>query len=445
MRPMGVRPSDNVKRFLREMLPVLVTGCAGLLVFHRATLLSGFDIVQADVGDSRLVVFLLEHWNRVFAWNAAWASPSMFYPVKGVLGYSDMMFGTGVLYTLFRNFGLSLFQATNATLVLLSLLSYLSAYWLLRRILKISCSGSIVGAFFFAFAYPKFAQLGHLHLRFDFFQPLALGVIAPLLLEERAMRLREFVTRTSIFAGLVCLAASTAFYHAWFFVFFLGVSGIVAVSYRASRAIIVMRLREASRVLWIPPLLCVIMLAPFLTIYLPSLRLGVDRNWENTIDYLPRPSSYLWLGPEHMLWGSLPFNSSSSVANAIENHLGFGVAVTSLVLVGWAWGIRHLVRAIRGGNQSLGPRSDWLSGILVSSLIVTALTVRWGSFYPWKAVYELVPGASVMRGVGRWALTLALPVSILIAVVCGWIQQFGQGRHGLQQRHSPCCRVVHRC
>ena len=80
-------PSDDVKRLLREMLPVLVTGCAGLLVFHRATLLSGFDIVQADVGDSRLVVFLLEHWNRVLAWNAEWASPSMFYPVKGVLGY----------------------------------------------------------------------------------------------------------------------------------------------------------------------------------------------------------------------------------------------------------------------------------------------------------------------------------------------------------------------
>jgi len=104
------------------MLPVVVIGCAGLLVFHRATLLSGFDIVQADIGDSRLVVFLLEHWNRVFAWNAAWASPSMFYPVEGVLGYSEMMFGTGVLYTVFRSFGLGLFQATNATLVLLSLL-----------------------------------------------------------------------------------------------------------------------------------------------------------------------------------------------------------------------------------------------------------------------------------------------------------------------------------
>ena len=125
------------------------------------------------------------------------------------------------------------------------------------------------------------------------------------------MRLRELVTRTSIFAGLVCLAASTAFYHAWFFVFFFGLSGIVAVSYRASRAIIVMRLREARRVLWIPLLLCLVMLAPFLTIYLPSLRLGTERNWENTIDYLPHPSSYLWLGPEHFLWGSLRFNYES--------------------------------------------------------------------------------------------------------------------------------------
>lgn len=429
---MPVSPSDDAKRFLREMLPVVLTGWAGILVFHRATLLSGFDIVQADIGDSRLVVFLLEHWSQVLAGNAGWASPSMFYPVKGVLGYSDMMFGTGVLYTLFRNFGLGLFQATNATMVLLSLLAYLSAYWVLRRVLKATLLGSIVGAFFFSFAYPKFAQLGHLQLRFDFFQPLALAAIAPLLLEERAMCRRELATRTSIFAGLVCLAASTAFYNAWFFVFFLALSTLVAASYRAIRTRIVMRLREARRVLWLPILLCAVMLAPFLIVYLPALRLG-ERSWKNTIEYLPRLSSYFWLGPEHFLWGSLRFNSSDGIAYAIENHLGFGVAVTSVVFVGWAWAIRHFVRAIRGRNQALAPGSDVLSAMLVSSLIVTAITVRWGSFSPWKAVYELVPGASVLVGVGRWVLTLTLPVSILIAVGAGWLQQRMQGRHALSR------------
>ena len=69
-----VSPSEDAQRPRWEIATVIVTGCAGLFVFHRATLLSGFDIVQADVGDSRLVVFLLEHWHRVWALDTGWAS-----------------------------------------------------------------------------------------------------------------------------------------------------------------------------------------------------------------------------------------------------------------------------------------------------------------------------------------------------------------------------------
>jgi hypothetical protein len=423
-----VSPGDDVKRRQWEIATVVVTGCAGLLMFHRATLLSGFDIVQADVGDSRIVVFLLEHWHRVWALDAEWASPSMFYPLKGVLGYSDMLFGTGLLYTLFRKAGFGLFQAANATMVLLSLLSYVCAYWLLRRVLKASAFGSIMGAFFFAFAYPKFAQLGHLQLRFDFFQPLALGAIAPALLDTRAMRPRELTARASIFASMVCLAACTAFYNAWFFAFFVGLSAVVAVSFQAMRHVIVMRLHEARRVWWIPLLVSAVMLTPFLIIYLPTLKLGTDRNWERTLEYFPRLSNYFWLGPEHFMWGTLAVNSSDGVAHAIENHLGFGVVVTGFVIVGWAWSIRHLVRSSRGRSQSAVLASDWLSAILVSSLLVTVLTVSWGSFHPWRAVYQFVPGASALMAIGRWALTLTLPVSIWIAVGIGWLQQRSRGR-----------------
>ena len=302
----------------------MVTGCAGLLVFHRATLLSGFDVVQADVGDSRLVVFLLEHWHRVFAWNAEWASPSMFYPVKGVLGYSDMLFGTGSAFIpLFRKFGLGLFQAANATMVLLSLLAYLSCVLApspgsedcyLEVSLVPSSSRSPIRSS------PSSA---HLQLRFDFFQPLALGVIAPLLLEDAG----DAPTRTGDedehlrWPGVSCRFHGVL-QRMVFRVFPVACRRSLQFRTSAVRTMIVMRLREARRVLWIPLLLCVVMLAPFLTIYLPSLKLGIDRNWENTIEYLPRLSSYLWLGPEHLLWGSLQFNSSKALCTAIENHLG---------------------------------------------------------------------------------------------------------------------------
>jgi hypothetical protein len=175
----------------------------------------------------------------------------------------------------------------------------------------------------------------------------------------------------------------------------------------------------------------VLALTPFFTIYLPSMRLAIDRNWQNTIEYLPRPSSYLSVGPDHFLWGRLGVNTSNDNTYEIENRLGAGVAVTSIVFIGWAWALRHWVWGLRGRNQPSGVRSDMLSAVLLSSLIVTGVTVRWGSFYPWKAVYELVPGASAMLAAGRWALTLTLPVSILIAVGSDWIQQLAHDRRTL--------------
>ena len=409
---------------------LVLTGCAGVLVFHRATLLSGLDALQADPGDSRLIIFLLEHWNRALAGSGAWASPPMFYPTERAWGYSDMLFGTGVLYAVVRTLGLGLFHAANATLVILSLLSYASAYWLLRRALKLGCAASVVGAFFFAFAYPKFIQLPHLQLRFDFFQPLALGAIAPLFLEDRVWRPRDVAIRSSAFVALFCLGASTAFYLAWFFLFLVSVSAAVGLTFPLIRARMAMHGRQSWRVFWIPVTLAGILLLPFFYVYLPAMRLP-GRNWQSTIDYIPTIADYVWLGPEHFLWGGLRFNLPDGIVNPIEKHLGIGFAVTGALLIAWGWALRHLIGALRGTHRAASARADSLAAILCGSLIVTVVTMHWGPLYPWKAIYQLIPGASAMLAVGRWAITLALPVSILLAVGIDSMRRRWTGHPGL--------------
>jgi hypothetical protein len=44
-----------------------------------------------------------------------------------------------------------------------------------------------------------------------------------------------------------------------------------------------------------------------------------------------------------------------------------------------------------------------------------AAVTRWGSFDPWRLIFELFPGASAIRAVGRVHLAMALPASILLA------------------------------
>ena len=161
-------------------------------------------------------------------------------------------------------------------------------------------------------------------------------------------------------------------------------------------------------------LLCAVFLAPFLLIYLPALKLAlsVTGSTQSNTSHL---SSYFWLGPDISCGEAFDSTRVTTVAYPTENHLGFGVAVTSLVCSGVGVGHRAFGSLHSRQQRVVNRRSGWLSAMLVSSLVITVMTVRWGSFSPWWFVYEFVPGASVMVGVGRWALTLTLPVAILIA------------------------------
>jgi hypothetical protein len=103
-------------------------------VFHRYTLLSRFDLVQADPGDTRFIASILEHWFKVFQGIDHWRSPPWFFPKEGTLGYSDVLLGMAVPYSAFRALGAGTFVAMNLMLVLLSFVSYLACLWLLPNV-----------------------------------------------------------------------------------------------------------------------------------------------------------------------------------------------------------------------------------------------------------------------------------------------------------------------
>ncbi len=408
---------------------MLLVGCAGVIFLHRDTIMSGLDIVQADIGDSRLITFLLDHWKRVFDGVNGWSSPTMFFPLHGTLGYSDMLLGLGVPYAIFRWIGLGLFQSANATLILLSFLSYISCYWLLRHVLRIGTVPSLLGALFFALGYPKASQLGHFQLRFDFFQPLALGLILPLWIDDREFRPAEIALRLNGFVAVYCLGALTAFYHAWFFLFWVGMTALVAALFPGPRRRGIHLFRQARPILWQPVVLSAVLLLPFFALYLPAREATQGRHWIDTLQYSPSFMDYLRLGPDNVVWGWLSLNSSPS---NIEKRLGLGLVVSLALLSGWVWSFRYAARVSR---RKLGApataRMDLLAAALLSALLITFLTIHWGSFYPWWLVYQIVPGASALNAAGRWVLTLMLPASILLSQFAAGIIRVSRGRAGL--------------
>ena len=236
------------ERWRWEIVPVVVTGCAGLLVFHRATLLSGFDIVQADVGDSRLVVFLLEHWHRVLGLGRGMDVAVDVLPGQGrprLHGHAVRDWAS--LYTVFRSVGMDLFQASQRDHGgCCRCWPMCAAYWLLRRVLT-TVPGSEASWVPSSSRSPirSSPSSAHLQLRFDFFQPLALGVIAACASGDAGdascaslANADEHLCWPGVpgrFHGVLQSRGSSCFS--------VGLSAVVAASSRAVQNLIVMRLR----------------------------------------------------------------------------------------------------------------------------------------------------------------------------------------------------------
>src|ERR1043166_6388433 len=73
---------------------VLAIGVLGVMMVHHPMILSGFRRIQTDLGDSRLVHYLLEHgyrWVRGEPGHCDLWSPPFFYPVKNVAAFSELL------------------------------------------------------------------------------------------------------------------------------------------------------------------------------------------------------------------------------------------------------------------------------------------------------------------------------------------------------------------
>jgi hypothetical protein len=88
----------------------------GLYFFNRHSIWTGGDLVYGDRGDSRFHMVTLEHWWRVLTGHDALLSPNFFYPVPGVIAYSDLLALYGLFYIPLRAFGVDTYTSFQLTI-----------------------------------------------------------------------------------------------------------------------------------------------------------------------------------------------------------------------------------------------------------------------------------------------------------------------------------------
>ena len=104
------------------------------------------------VGDARLAVYLDEEWFLVLKGSESWRSPPFFYPVKGMLGYTDTFFNYQIFYAPFRALGADPFLAYQLTTIVMSLVAFCCFVALVRMLIRAPLFIAIVGALVFTFA-----------------------------------------------------------------------------------------------------------------------------------------------------------------------------------------------------------------------------------------------------------------------------------------------------
>ena len=394
------------------VLVPLLTWSVGMVMVFGPIVFSGMRRTFFGLGDVRLVNFTLEHsyrWLSGHPLHADFWSPPLFYPQENVAAYTDLLLGAAVPYWLVRAGGLPPVPSFLSWVLFNWTLNFVAAFLLFRRLFGVEIIGASLGAFLFAFGNPRSADVPHQQLQPAFY---LLTAFAALLLVFGETDLADRCRRGWIVAFFAMLVAQayTAFYPLYFFGLCVLVAALWALALPDTRRRFRVRLRQNAWTIGASGLAALVALLPLLNRYVRAAgEVGLrGYPW----DALPRPVSWLLMGPRHPLYGWLQRRDGPFFELRQTHHShGVGPVTTALALIGiyWAW----------------KRRSVRLLALVVGSLVVLT-TLYPGGYSGWRLIYEYLPGAAALRAVGRIGMIALLPLSLGAAMFFGRLQRQGR-------------------
>ena len=386
----------------------------GASFFFRAVWSSGFRTGIGDSHDSVQLTYLQEHWYQVFLGHASWRDPGMFYPLKGVLGWSDALVLFEVFYTPLRLLGADMFLAAQLTVILFSLVGFASFVCLARVAFGVQRWIALIGGLAFTFANNLWMHVYWYQLLTVWLVPgiVLLGVLA--FRSFAGHRLRSLVLGAA-FGLLVALMFFTDFYVAWFSSIAAGIAFVILLAF--GRRPLLRTLGKGLRSSW---LLVVTMaaafaigLVPFLITYLPAQRTVHHLSYRTIMLFAPRPQDLINVGTGNILWTSAVHHvvPSGDLSYSVRNY-----AITPLlVLLAVAGATLALWMRRSEASHGWPTTTRWAAVLAAAALVLTVLPVRTQFGSLWAVMWH-IPGATVIRRTNRLGVVTGLVASL--AAVC---------------------------
>lgn len=373
------------------------------VVYFRLPLFGGFSQIGGYPSDTRLAVFLHEHWNLVAMGQRSWLEPGNFLPA-GDLGSTDTFFLNSVFYVPLRRLGTDPFVAFAGTQMAVSAVGLFSLYVLVRMAYRLTPLVAAVLAATGTYSSALFLQVGHAQLGFVNWVFLA-ALLAWLGWSSTGPRAAGWAGAAGLVGGLVLFSA---FYVAWF-TLVAGTFAIGAIAVVDVRRTRLRRVRVALRRRLLQLLAGVagatLGFIAFLITYLPAVRSGRSRGPDELTAFQVTLSDLVNVGDQNVLVGWLHAPNGRGLLGR-ESIMGLSPVLLACALLAMV----ALVVVPRRSGRPVPLVSIGL-GAATISLLVLPLELAGVSF--WSVLRTFVPGATAIRVPAR-AWVVAAPLATLL-------------------------------
>lgn len=391
----------------------------GAMVFFRAQWRSGFNTLPGNDGDTRLIIYLEEHWYLAFRGRAAWLDPAFFYPTKGLLGYSESTLLYQIFFVPLRVLGVDEFHSFEFTLILMSLMGFVAFVAFAHRTWHPPLPVTLVAAFTFTFANNLWTHAGSPQMFGIYFVPIVLLLGHQAWRDRDRRRLRSVACASS--AGLLAaLALFTSYYATWLSMLAAGVFVVAcAVFLPATLAAVAARLLRARLTVVGAAVGFGVGILPFLATYLPVLHSLGGRKYGDAMYYATTWTDLTNVSLGNVAWGRLlghtwlqARQSGYEVDYAVTPVL-LAAAVVGSLMVGWR--NRHAPQAADTVPDEIPVSRQRLGVAIALTLVVLALLpIQSHGGSAWVVVWH-IPGGQAIRAIDRLQVATGLGASLALA------------------------------
>ncbi|HSR21104.1 MAG TPA: hypothetical protein VLL49_09335 [Anaerolineales bacterium] len=397
----------------------VVAGLLISLLINYHSYLTDFNLVPGDRGDTRHMIFVLEHWFNVFRGQEAFLSLQMFYPDPLSLAYADGMFLFSIPYSVFRLLGWDYFTSYQLVLPIAAAAGFLGWIMLLRRALKLGPAFAMLGAILLTILNSLQFQADIGKLAAIYAYPYLIGLLYIFGTARQPTGSKATLCLAGFGAGLGLLFF-TSYYPAWFLSFALALYGslaLVADTISAGPRIVLGRLLGFLAVRWQQLVLGIVVLGtcliPFALTYAPLIRSDSRRSFDLALEFSPAIQDLINVSEHNYVWTPLLRALGFGFGNR-EVQMGSPILV---LLLFCATAAVLLFRLRLRGWRGISSRQRILLLLTGTAVLIVALSTKAGGFSLWFVVYRTVPGASALRALGR-ILMLVDMIAIVVAI-CG--------------------------